>query len=67
MNGCSGMMETVYLELKVGTQQTFIGLEDVLKTCLEDVLKTCPEDVLKTYLEDVLKTLWRETKYLPGI
>ena len=53
------MMETVYLELKVGTQQTFIGLEDVLKTC--------PEDVLKTYLEDVLKTLWRETKYLPGI
>ena len=49
------------------SQQTFVGLEDVLKTCLEDVLKTCLEDVLKTYLEDVLTKLWRQTKYLPGI
>ena len=31
-----------------GTQQTFVGLEDVFKTCLEDVLKT----------------LWRQAKYL---
>ena len=41
------------------SQQTFVGLEDVLKTCLEDVLKTC--------LEDLLKILWRQTKYLLGI
>ena len=40
----------------VATQQTFVGLEDVLKTCVVDVLKTCVEDVLKTCLEDVLKT-----------
>ena len=49
------------------SQQTFVGLEDVLKTCLEDVLKTCLEDALKTCLEDVLKILWRQTKYLLGI
>ena len=40
------------------SQQTFVGLEDVLKICLEDVLKT--------YLEDILKILWRQTKYLLG-
>ena len=59
----------------MSSQQTFVGLEDALKTCLEDVLKTCLEDVLKTCLEDVLKTclgdilkiLCRETKYLLGI
>ena len=39
----------------VNNQQTFGGLEDVLKTCLEGVLKTC--------LEDLLKILWRQTKY----
>ena len=38
------------------SEQTFVGLEDVLKTYLEDVLKTSLEDVLKTSLEDVLKT-----------
>ena len=53
------------------TQQTFVGLEDVLKTSLrhvlktpskrlqrnnaEDVFKTCLEDILKTCLEDILK------------
>ena len=38
------------------TQQTFAGLEDVLKTCLENVFKTYLaqqffifQDVLKTY------------------
>ena len=67
----------------MSSPQTFVGLEDVLKTCLEgvfktcleDVLKTCLEDVQKTCLEDVLKTcladilkiLCRETKYLLGI
>ena len=35
----------------VVSQQTLVGLEDVLKTCLEDVLKT----------------LWRKAKYLLGI
>ena len=33
------------------SQQTFAGLEDVLKTCLEDVLKTYLKDVLKTCLD----------------
>ena len=54
------------------TQQTFVGLEDVLKTSLRHFLKTPSkrlqrnnaEDVFKTCLEDVLKTLWRITKYL---
>ena len=54
------------------TQQTFDGLEDILKTSLRHVLKTPSkrlqrnnaEDVFKTCLEDVLKTLWRITKYL---
>ena len=48
-------------------QQTFVGLEDVFKTCLEDALKTCLEDVLKTCPEDLLKILWRQTKYLLGV
>ena len=48
----AGFLTVAYLG--VATQQTFVGLEDVLKTCLEDVLKTC--------LEDVLKTLWRQAK-----
>ena len=54
------------------TQQTFVGLEDLLKTSLrhvletpskhsqrnnaEDVFKTCLEDILKTCFEDILKT-----------
>ena len=66
----------LFLNFRIAADQTFVGLEDVLKTCpeevlktcLEDVLKTCPEDVLKTCLEDVLKTcledllkiLWRQ-------
>ena len=41
------------------TQQTFVGLEDVLKACLEDVLKT--------YLDDLLKILWRQAICLIGI
>ena len=64
----------------MSSQQTFVGLEDalktcledmswrhVLKTCLEDVLRTCLEDILKTCLRDILKILCRETKYLLGI
>ena len=35
----------------VGVMQTFVGLEDVLKTCPEDLLKI----------------LWRQTKYLLGV
>ena len=53
--------------IKPDTQQTFVGLQDVLKTCLEDVLKTCIQDVFKMYsrrfqdmssrrLQDVLET-----------
>ena len=57
----------MFLEIKVTSQQTFVGLEDVLKTCLEDVLKICLEGVLKTCLEDLLKILWRQKKYLLGI
>ena len=50
-----------YLFLNKTTQQTFVGLQDVLKTCLEDVLKTYLEDVLKTCLEDIFKTSWKQT------
>ena len=45
------------------SRQTFVGLEDVFKTCFEDVLQRRFEDILKTswktkncYAEDVLKT-----------
>ena len=46
-------IQCLYLQT---AQQAFVGLEDILKTCLEDVLKTYLEGVLKTCLEDVLKT-----------
>ena len=37
------------------TQQTFAGLQDVLKTCLEDVLKMSWRHALKTSWRHVLK------------
>ena len=55
--------------IKEGSQQTFVGLEDVLKTsstCLQGNYFSSSktswrhlEDVLKTSSKDVLKTSWR--------
>ena len=57
-------------KIAIITQQTFVGLEHVLKTSSRHVLKT-PwrrlEDVSKTSIEDILNTLWRQAKYLLGI
>ena len=53
---CRGYFSKYCKSLLHTSQQTFVGLEDVLKTCLEDVLKT--------YLEDVFKTSRRQTKSL---
>ena len=48
------------------SQQTFVGLEDVFKTCLEDVFNASSawqlyafQVVLKTSCKEVLKTSWR--------
>ena len=53
----------------ITTQQTFLGLGDVFKTCLEDVFNTSSvwqfyvfQDVLKTSWirrEDILETSWK--------
>ena len=58
-----------YLTPSVGSQQKFVGLEDVLKTSWKHVLKTTSKGLQrnnflssKTFwrlLEDVLKTSWR--------
>ena len=53
--------------LKALTQQTFVGLQDVLKTLSRHIFKTssrCLQDVFKTCLQDVFKTSWRKTKCL---
>ena len=45
---CPTSLLRLQLVLHILTQQTFAGLEDVLKTCLEDVLKMSWRYVLKT-------------------
>ena len=37
---CCFGWQIYHLLLKVITQQTFVGLEDVFKTCLEDIFNT---------------------------
>ena len=41
------------------TQQIFVGLQDVFKTCLEDVLKMSWSHLAKTSWRDLAKTSWR--------
>ena len=52
------------------SQQTFVGLEDVFKTCLEDVFNASSawqlyvfQVVLKTSRKEVLKTSWKTKNY----